>query len=226
MFVPKRIFAPGTTPAYSNYGATLAGYVVERVSKRPFDDYVEKNVFAPIGMNNSTFRQPLPAKLAPDMATGYPRASAKPNKFEIVDPAPAGSMSSTGADMAQFMLAHLGDGANANGRILTPETAEMMHNTPTTFLPPLNRMELGFFDTNINGREVIAHLGDTQVFHTSLHLFLADHVGLYVSFNSAGNAAGAHTIRGSLFADFADRYFPSTEHDGRVDAKTSAEHEW
>lgn len=224
MFVPKRIFAPGTTPAYSNYGATLAGYVVERVSKMPFDDYVEKNVFAPIGMNNSTFRQPLPARLAPDMATGYPRASAKPSKFEIVDPAPAGSMSSTGADMAQFMLAHLGGGATGSGRILKPETAEMMHNTPTTFLPPLNRMELGFFETNINGREVIAHLGDTQVFHTSLHLFLADHVGLYVSFNSAGNATGAHTIRGSLFADFADRYFPSTEHDGRVDAKTSAEH--
>jgi CubicO group peptidase (beta-lactamase class C family) len=224
MFVPKRIFAPGTTPAYSNYGATLAGYVVERVSKMPFDDYVEKNVFAPLGMTHSSFRQPLPASLMPDMATGYPRASAKPSKFEIIDPAPAGSMSSTGADMAQFMLAHLGGGATGAGRILKPETAEMMHNTPTTFLPPLNRMELGFFETNINGREVIAHLGDTQVFHTSLHLFLADHVGLYVSFNSAGGAAGAHTIRGSLFADFADRYFPSTEHDGRVDAKTSAQH--
>jgi hypothetical protein len=133
-------------------------------------------------------------------------------------------MSSTGADMAQFMLAHLGGGATGSGRILKPETAEMMHNTPTTILPPLNRMELGFFETNINGREVIAHLGDTQVFHTSLHLFLADNVGLYISMNSAGTAVGAHTIRGSLFADFADRYFPSTEHDGRVDAKKSAQH--
>ncbi|MDB5675280.1 MAG: penicillin-binding protein beta-lactamase class [Sphingomonas bacterium] len=224
MYVPKRIFAPGSTPAYSNYGATLAGYVVERVAKMPFDDYVEKNVFAPIGMNNSTFRQPLPARLAPDMATGYPRASAKPTKFEIVDPAPAGSMSSSGADMAQFMLAHLGGGATGGGRILKPETAEMMHNTPTAFFPQLNRMELGFFETNINGREVIAHLGDTQNFHTSLHLFLADNVGLYISMNSAGNATGAHTIRGSLFADFADRYFPTTEHDGRVDAKTAAQH--
>ena len=224
MYVPQRIFAPGTTPAYSNYGATLAGYVVERVSKMPFDDYVEKNVFAPIGMVNSTFRQPLPARLVPQMATGYPRASAKPTKFEIVDPAPAGSMSASGADMAQFMLAHLGGGATGGGRILKPETAEMMHNTPTTFFPQLNRMELGFFETNINGREVIAHLGDTQNFHTSLHLFLADNVGLYISMNSAGNATGAHTIRGSLFADFADRYFPTTEHDGRVDAKTAAQH--
>ena len=47
-------------------------------------------------------------------------------------------------------------------------------------------MELGFFETNINGREVIGHLGDTDYFHTSLHLFLKENVGLYVSFNSPG----------------------------------------
>jgi CubicO group peptidase (beta-lactamase class C family) len=38
--IPERIFPPGTTPAYSNYGAALAGYIVERVSGRPFNDYV------------------------------------------------------------------------------------------------------------------------------------------------------------------------------------------
>ena len=47
-------------------------------------------------------------------------------------------------------------------------------------------MLLGFFETNINGREVIAHLGDTGAFHTSLHLFLDENTGLYVSFNSGG----------------------------------------
>ena len=40
--LPDRIYAPGTTPAYSNYGCTLAGYVVERVSGMPFNDYVER----------------------------------------------------------------------------------------------------------------------------------------------------------------------------------------
>jgi hypothetical protein len=95
---------------------------------------------------------------------------------------------------------------------------------PKSLIPPLNRMELGFFETNINGRKVIAHLGDTDSFHTSLHLFLADHVGFYVSFNSAGREGAAHVVRGQLFQDFADRYFPSTERDGRVDAKTAAEH--
>ena len=93
--------------------------------------------------------------------------------------------------MAHFMIAHLQNGEYHGNRILKAETAEMMHNSPLTLLPPLNRMELGFFETNINGREVIAHLGDTQNFHTSLHLFLKEGVGFYVSFNSLGKAGAA-----------------------------------
>ena len=73
--VPARIFAPGTTPAYSNYGASLAGYIVQRVSGMSFDDYVEKHIFAPLGMNSTTFRQPLPADWKPRMAQGYKDAS-------------------------------------------------------------------------------------------------------------------------------------------------------
>ncbi len=217
---PERIFAPGVTPAYSNYATALAGYVVERVSRRSFDDYVEEHIFAPLGMRNSTFRQPLPRRFAGMMSRGYDRASDEPAKYEIVGPAPAGSLASTGADMARFMIAHLNDGAG----LLRPETARMMHDTSLTLLPPLNRMALGFFETNINGRRVIAHLGDTQAFHTSLHLFQAEKVGFYVSFNSLGKDGAAGGLRGALFTDFADRYFPGNELTGRVDAKTAAEH--
>lgn len=225
-WTPKRIYAPGTTPAYSNWATTLAGYIVQRVSGKPFDDYVEQRIFSPLGMKYASFRQPLPAALAPYMAVGYPRASADAKPFENVTPFPAGSLSASGVDMARFMLAHL-----ENGRgILRPETAAMMHNSPLakvnpkSLVPPLNRMELGFFETNINGHVVIGHLGDLSNFHTSLHLFMNEGVGLYVSFNSAGKEGSAHTVRSALFTDFADRYFPSTERDGRVDAKTAAEH--
>jgi CubicO group peptidase (beta-lactamase class C family) len=58
--LPARIYPPGTVPAYSNYGATLAGYIVQRVSGMPFDDYIERNIFQPLGMRSSSFRQPLP----------------------------------------------------------------------------------------------------------------------------------------------------------------------
>jgi hypothetical protein len=127
--------------------------------------------------------------------------------------------------MAHFMIAHLQNGEYHGNRILKAETAEMMHDSPLTMLPPLNRMELGFFETNVNGREVIAHLGDTQCFHTSLHLFLKEGVGFYVSFNTPGKAGAVGGLRGALFEDFADRYFPAAETSATaVDAKTSAAH--
>ncbi|KGB56832.1 Beta-lactamase precursor [Sphingopyxis sp. LC81] len=219
--LPNRIYTPGTTPSYSNYGTALAGYIVERVTKMSFDDYVEQRIFQPLGMAQSTFRQPLPKGFAPWMATGYRQLSAGPSKFEIVGPSPAGGLSSTGADMAKFMIAHLNRGAG----LMKPETARMMHDTPLTILPPLNRMELGFFETNINSRQVIAHLGDTQLFHTALHLFTNENVGIYMSFNATGEQASVGPLRRALFEDFADRYLPGNEMPAtRVDAKTSAEH--
>ena len=219
-YVPQRIFAPGTTPGYSNWATSLAGYIVERKSGMPFDDYVEQRIFTPLGMNDSTFRQPLPANLKPRMAQGYAQASEDPAAFEIVVPAPAGAMTSTSTDMAKFMIAHLQGGKG----ILSPAAWKTMHDSPLTIIPPLNRMELGFFETNVNGRQVNAHLGDTQGFHTSLHLFMNEGVGLFVSFNSGGKAGAAGTLRGTLFHDFADRYFPAERHDGRVDAETAKQH--
>src|SRR6516225_9464329 len=223
-WVPARVFAPGSTPAYSNYGASLAGYIVQRLSGEPFDTYIEKHIFAPLEMKYSTFSQPLPPELAPLMSKGYRVASGEPGDFEIVGPAPAGALSSPSEDMAHFMIAHLQNGEYHGNRILAAATAEMMHNTPLTMLPPLNRMELGFFETNINGYEVIGHLGDTDYFHTSLHLFLGENVGFYVSFNSLGKEGAAHNLRGALFQDFADRYFPAPRPVSRVDAATAAAH--
>jgi CubicO group peptidase (beta-lactamase class C family) len=223
-WVPTRVFAPGSTPAYSNYGASLAGYIIQRLSGEPFDAYIEKHIFAPLDMQHSSFRQPLPAELVPLLSKGYPQASEEPRPFELVGPAPAGSLSSSGEDMAHFMIAHLQGGEYHGNRILSAATTETMHNSPLTLLPPLNRMELGFFETNINGHEVIGHLGDTDWFHTSLHLFLADNVGFYVAFNSPGKDGAAGGLRGALFQDFADRYFPAMPPKAGVDAKTAAAH--
>jgi CubicO group peptidase (beta-lactamase class C family) len=224
-WMPTRVFDAGTTPAYSNYATSLAGYIVERVSGESFYDYVEKHIFAPLDMKHSTMRQPLPKDLEPYMATGYVLASGEAKKFEIVGPAPAGALSSPAEDMAHFMIAHLQNGEYNGNRILKEETARQMHDSPLTLLPPLNRMELGFFETNINGREVIGHLGDTQDFHTSLHLFLKENAGFYVSFNSAGKEGAAHKLRLALFADFADRYFPGPPRGtARVDEATAKQH--
>jgi CubicO group peptidase (beta-lactamase class C family) len=223
-WTPKRVFPAGDTQAYSNYGASLAAYIVQRVSGESFYDYLDKYVFEPLQMRHSTFRQPLPPALAPFMSKGYKLGSGEALPFEIIGPAPAGSMSSPGEDMAHFMIAHLQGGEYHGARILSAETLAKMHDSPLTLLPPLNRMELGFFETNINGHEVIGHLGDTDYFHTSLHLFINDNVGFYVSFNSLGKEGAAGTLRNELFNDFSDRYFPAAKPMERVDAATAAAH--
>ena len=225
-WIPKRVFAPGTVPAYSNWATTLAGYIVQRVSNEPFEVYVERNIFAPLRMTNATFRQPLPARFTAQAAQGYGRASGKPIPFELVGPAPAGSLSITGDDMARFMLAHLNGGEYDGGRILSPATTAQMHAAQPGGIANLNRMALGFFESNINNRRVIGHLGDSEAFHSALHLFPAENVGLYLSLSSAGDAGAAGKIRIALFDAFADRYFPSS---GRpivagVDDATARQH--
>lgn len=224
-WVPERALAAGATPAYSNYATALTGYVVERVSGEPFDDYVERHIFQPLGMQHSTFRQPVPAALAGQLSKGYNLASEDEAKFEIVGPAPAGALSASGADMARFMIAHLQQGEYQGARILNAATAQQMHNSPLTLIPPLNRMQLGFFESNINGRQVIGHLGDTNFFHSALHLFLDENVGLYISFNSSGKERASGALRAALFEDFADRYFPGPAlPKPAVDAETAKQH--
>jgi CubicO group peptidase (beta-lactamase class C family) len=223
--VPERIFPVGTTPAYSNYATSLAGYIVERVSGMPFDDYLEKYIFTPLGMTSSTFRQPLPEAWKARMSKGYPAASKPAEAFEIIGAAPAGSMTTTASDMARFMIAHLQKGQYGENRILGAATAEQMHDTALTILPHVNRMLLGFYESNYKGRRAIAHGGDTQWFHSDLQLFVDDGAGVFVSVNSAGREGAAHGLRAALVEEFADRYLPvSSPKPKAVDDKTAREH--
>jgi CubicO group peptidase (beta-lactamase class C family) len=206
-WVPARIFAPGEVPAYSNYGAALAGYIVERVSGEPFNSYIDRHIFQPLGMASATFDQPLPQSLAARLSQSYFVASGPAHPFELISAWPAGSLSVTGADMAKFMIAHLDNGRFGSVRILGEQTARQMHAPAFAATPPLPGMALGFYHEDRNGHEIIGHGGDTQTFHSDLHLFLNEGTGLFLSFNSLGVNGAAHVARTLLFQEFADRYF-------------------
>ena len=214
-WVPKRVYDPGTTPAYSNYATAIAGYIVSRVSGQTFDDYIQQHVFAPAGMKLATFNQPLPANLKPYMSEGYLPGKDKPYGYEYVGVSPAGSLAASGDDMGRFMIAHL----NHGGSLLKPETAALMHTTANDPIPGLQKMSLGFYQSDINGHRVDSHGGDTVAFHSDLHLFLNDNVGLFVSFNSPGKEGAAHALRTALLEKFADRYFPAPADTRTLDAK-------
>ena len=211
--IPPRIFPPGEVVAYSNYGATLAAYIVQRVSGEPFDQYVADHILKPLAMSRSTFVQPLPAALQGDMATGYITATGKTIvPFEPIEPYPAGSFTSTATEMATFMIAQLQNGQFDGASILPTATAQEMHSHQYSAAPGMNGFDLGFYQENRNGLKIIGHGGDTVAFHSDLHLLLDKDVGVFMTFNSAGKAPNgtAEAVRTSLFRAFLDRYFPYT----------------
>ncbi|PAY22092.1 serine hydrolase [Dietzia natronolimnaea] len=219
---PAQVYEPGTTPAYSNYGMALAGYVVEAVSGMPFEDYVGQNILTPLGMTSSSFAQPLPDHLAQEVSQGYPTSDEATIDFEVVGVPPAGSMSATATDMARFMLAHLGHpvggsaGTGGDTAILSDEALQLMRE-PALDAASLGalasgpRMGLGWFDESRNGRAVVGHGGDTLAFHSHLQLWPDDDTGVFLSVNSTGADAAALALREDLLDGFADRYFPADD---------------
>jgi CubicO group peptidase (beta-lactamase class C family) len=218
--LPARVFAAGSTPAYSNYATGLAGYIVERISGMPYEEYIERNIFQRLGMAHSTFRQPLPANLAPFMATGYPRASGDAKPFELISVPPAGSLSISAADMAKFMIAYLNQGAP----LVRPETAQLMRAPATNLIPALNRMSLGFYEQRINDQVGIGHGGDLILFHSYMWIIPSQNVGIYVSMNSGGSGAANFALRLALFEQFGDRYFPRANDNAPVELATAKDH--
>jgi CubicO group peptidase (beta-lactamase class C family) len=205
--MPARIFPPGKIPSYSNYGFTLAGYIVERVSGEKFERYIENHILKPLGMNHSTFDQPLPAQLASQMSKGYLSASKKPRDFEFVQAAPAGALTTTAADMTRFMLAFLQDGAVDGMSILKPETVRQMETRQFEFHPMLPGLGITFMEYLIDPVRIIAHGGDTVYFHSDMILIPDAHLGYFLSYNSLGQNIGGG--RGEVFRTLVNRYFPS-----------------
>jgi CubicO group peptidase (beta-lactamase class C family) len=207
--MPARIFPPGTVTAYSNYGTTLAGYIVERVSGEPFAQYVQQHIFAPLDMRHSTFAQQLPPDLAAQLAVSYDRYndSFHTIPFEYFQIAPAGGLSATATDMAQFMIAQLQDGRLGDARILGAATAQDMHRQHFTNDPNVNGMTYGFAEMTLNGQRLLMHSGTTndELFRSLLVLLPAQNTGLFVSYSGAGGG----DAKWALLQTFLDRYYPA-----------------
>jgi len=207
--IPGRVRPPGTYASYSNYATALAGYIVQRVSGVPWDDYIQQHVLDPLGMQHTSTRQPLPTQLRGDMSTGYIWAGGTyiPRPFEIVEAMPAGSIAASASDMAKFMIAHLNDGVFNGQRILADSTAKRMHARAFTHDPRLPGFALGFYEKTSHGLRIIGHGGDTQFFHTDLALIPDEKIGVFVSYNTV---TGGELSFGPFLTQFLDHYYPST----------------
>jgi CubicO group peptidase (beta-lactamase class C family) len=202
----ERLFVPGTVPAYSNYGVGIAGYIVQRVSGQPFEEYVEQHVFLPLKMMHSTFYQPPPASLRRLPSEGYSTDTEKPPiGFEIFSPVPAGGVSSTATDMGRFAQALLNGGELDGNRILKPETLQAMWTPQFRSSDQMPPICMGFYETWRNDLHWIGHEGDLVAFHSLFMLEPSRKLMLFISYNSAG---GGEKPRPEMIDMFTDRYFP------------------
>ena len=217
--MPARIFPSGKVPSYSNYGFTLAGYIVERASGEKFEQYIANHILQPLRMTSSTFDQPLPPQVAPRISKAYISASKKPRDFEFVQAAPAGALSTTAADMTRFMLVFLQNGSVDGVSILKPESVRQMETRQFEFNPMICGLGITFMEYWMNPVRAIGHGGDTVYFHSDMVLVPDAHMGYFISYNSLGKNVGGG--RGEILRAFMNRYFPNPgEPKGNVDANT------
>jgi CubicO group peptidase (beta-lactamase class C family) len=206
--MPERVFPAGSVTAYSNYGATLAGYIVEHVSGEPFVQYIQRHILAPLAMHHSTFAQQLPPELAMQLAVSYAYDGthhAKP--FEYFQIAPAGGLSATAVDIAQFMIAQLQEGRLGDARILQAATMQDMQRQHFSNDPHVNGMTYGFAEMTLNGQRLLVHPGTTndEAFSSLLVLLPEHKAGLFVSYTGAGG----DSAKWELLQALLDRYYPA-----------------
>lgn len=211
--IPTRAWAPGQVAAYSNYGAALAGYIVERVSGMSYEDYIEQHILSPLGMMRSTPRQPVPAELVDGLSHGYAYSNDifQSQGFEYLNMVPAGGLTATATDMARFMIAHLQQGryceldcVGGEIRILDESTAQQMQSRLWAADEHLNGMAHGFMEFSQNGYHVIGHPGDTPLFHSILALLPEQNVGIFFSYNTR-----VYGLAKPLLESFMDHYYPA-----------------
>ena len=206
--IPGREYAPGSTMAYSNYGAALAGYIAERAAGRPYEQLVEERILRPLRMNRSTFRQPLPKPLDAMVAQGYLPGSRDALDFEWVATTSAGGMSATPADMGRFLAMLINGGSLDGVRIVAPQTLATMMRLQRPVGPGTSGgFGLGFMAGEHRGVRHAGHGGNLSGTATYIAVLPEHRIGWYVAFNGQGaSGTAANRIRRELIHLVADRY--------------------
>jgi CubicO group peptidase (beta-lactamase class C family) len=187
----SQVRPPGEVGSYSNYGAALGGQVLAATREEPFETAIENELLGPLGMESSSFSQPLPDGLAGAHATGHAAGSRYRNgNFPYVGLRPAGAMSTTATDMARFLQAHVNDGVVDGERVLADETVDALHRQWATHHESLAGMAFGLVENDHGETRVLRHNGATLSFVSDVVLVPEAGLGLFVAYNdsSAGSA--------------------------------------
>ena len=169
--MPKRVYPPDTVELYSNYGYGLLGAVIEDVTGQRFEDYVKSNVLEPMGMQESTFTQPLPEP-----------SRMAPGRWFYQRSAPAAALTSNVDDMTRFLTATLQEDKSE----LSAHSFEEMTTRPDPAIRIVHG--LGYWTGNDRGHHLVGASGDSGGFHSVLMAFPDEQIGYFTLVSGGGNA--------------------------------------
>lgn len=182
-------YPPGQLFSYSNLGVTLLGSAIQRVSGRPYAEYMRRSVLVPLGMANSSFDTGL--SQSPLMARGYrgKDAATEPPLRDV----PAGGLTANVIDLSHFISMVFAGGSSGGHPVLQPQSvAEMLRPQNADVPLDLNfHIGLGWMLSNLgalpieNAGPVAHHSGATAFFRSRLYILPEHKLGVVVLANSS-----------------------------------------
>jgi CubicO group peptidase (beta-lactamase class C family) len=179
---------PGAMHIYSNHSFATLGQIVEDVSGEQLDLYFRGHIFGPLGMDQTDLLRS--ERVRGRLATEYALRSHGPRPIRDCDLITAGSggIYSTTRDMARYVAALLGGGANERGPVLKPEILAAMFAPQYQPDPRLPGVGLAFYRRDVRGHLIIEKDGLVRGFASQM--FVAPHDGAgVVAFTNGARAA-------------------------------------
>ena len=176
--------APGTHYSYSNLALSLAGLLVEKISGMSLQDYCQQHIFAPLGMNESSFllkgldRTHIAMPYSVDSSGNY-----APAGYYCYPDYPDGQLRTSASQLALFLMAFIQFGQSAGVQILTKATVEEMRKTQ-----PSSEEGLMWELETIGGKQLMGHGGSDLGVSTMMLFDPATGAGFVVLTN--GNVYG------------------------------------
>jgi CubicO group peptidase (beta-lactamase class C family) len=179
---------PGSRFIYTDHGFATLGQIVEDVSGTPFDRYLREHVFEPLGMTSTDVVRS--SSLQSRLATGYEMRADGPRvvgDYEVVTVAGGGAYS-TSRDLARYLAALMGGGANEFGRVLQPATLATMFKPHYRPHPAIAGIGAAFYRATFGGHLAVEHGGIVPGFTSEIYVAPDDGIGVLAFTNGASQA--------------------------------------
>src|SRR4029077_2329498 len=111
---------PGTRMSYSNPGNAVAGYLIEKVSGMPFDQYIRDNFLRPMGMEHADY--PFTGANRALLATAYEGNPPKPSNYPFIYLRPAGDLKASPGELAKLVQLLLRRGKSGDAQLVSTES--------------------------------------------------------------------------------------------------------